>query len=89
MQTKRIVRQDTLPADDPSWSNPTRLPGEPAPIPPRNEKSIYIPRETVRSNPRPASDASDESARQRTLVSQPEVSSISEIPGARITHPYR
>ena len=36
-----LSRQDTLPADDPSWSFSV-VPGQPAPIPPRNEPLLFI-----------------------------------------------
>jgi hypothetical protein len=40
-----LSRQDTLPAEDPSWSySQVRGPGQPSPIPPRNEPVLYIPR---------------------------------------------
>ena len=40
-----LSRQDTLPAEDPSWSySQVRGPGQPAPIPPRREPLLYIPR---------------------------------------------
>lgn len=42
MKTTGIVRQDTLPADDPSWQPPRLQAGHAAPIPPRNEEPIYI-----------------------------------------------
>jgi len=42
MHSSALSRQDTLPADDPSWSYP-QVPGRPAPIPPRNEPLLYIP----------------------------------------------
>jgi hypothetical protein len=37
-----LSRQDTLPAEDPSWSYP-QVSGQVAPIPPRNEPMLYIP----------------------------------------------
>jgi hypothetical protein len=41
----RLSRQDALPAEDPSWSySQVRGPGQPSPIPPRNEPVLYIPR---------------------------------------------
>ena len=40
-----LSRQDTLPAEDPSWLySQVRGPGQPAPIPPRSEPVLYIPR---------------------------------------------
>ncbi len=36
-----LSRQDTLPAEDPSWSYPL-VPGQVAPIPPRNEPLLFI-----------------------------------------------
>ena len=33
----------TIPADDPAWLNPPHIPGQPKPIPPRNELLLYIP----------------------------------------------
>lgn len=42
MHSSTLSRQDTLPADDPSWSY-SQVPGQPAPIPPRNEPLLYIP----------------------------------------------
>lgn len=50
MHIGRLARQATLPADDPSWHKPQPLPGQPAPIPPRNEPILYIPT-TVNSVP--------------------------------------
>jgi len=44
-----LSRQDTLPAEDPSWSY-SRTPGQPAPIPPRNEPLLYIPHATPSKN---------------------------------------
>lgn len=41
MQSSGLSRQDTLPAEDPLWSY-SRVPGQPAPIPPRNEPLLYI-----------------------------------------------
>ena len=39
-----LSRQDTLPAEDPSWSySQVRGPGQPASVPPRNEPLLYIP----------------------------------------------
>jgi len=37
-----LSRQVTLPAEDPAWLYP-RIPGQPPPIPPRNEPLLYIP----------------------------------------------
>jgi len=37
-----LSRHDTLPAEDPSWSY-SPVPGQPAPIPPRNEPLLFIP----------------------------------------------
>jgi hypothetical protein len=42
-------RQDTLPAEDPSWSY-SPVPGQPAPIPPRNEPLLFIPNHTAHDN---------------------------------------
>jgi len=40
-----LSRQDTLPAEDPSWLySQVRGPGQPAPIPSRSEPVLYIPR---------------------------------------------
>ena len=33
----------TIPADDPAWSNCSHIPGQPKPVPPRNEPLLYIP----------------------------------------------
>ena len=44
-----LSRQDTLPAEDPSWSY-SRTPGQPPPIPPRNEPLLYIPHATASKN---------------------------------------
>ena len=44
-----LSRQDTLPSEDPSWSY-SRVPGQPAPIPPRNEPILYIPNDAVDSS---------------------------------------
>lgn len=39
----KLSRQDTLPAEEPpSWSY-SSVPGQPAPIPPRNEPLLFIP----------------------------------------------
>jgi len=38
--------QDTLPSEDPSWLY-SRVQGQPAPIPPRNEPLLYIPNNVV------------------------------------------
>jgi hypothetical protein len=39
-----LSRQDTLPAEDPSWSySQVRGPGQPSLIPPRSEPVLYIP----------------------------------------------
>jgi len=46
---RSLSRQDTLPAEDPSWSY-SRVPGQPAPIPPRNEPLLYIPNTLDDSN---------------------------------------
>ena len=43
MHSSALSRQDTLPTDDPLWSYPAQVPGQPAPIPPRNEPLLYIP----------------------------------------------
>ena len=40
-----LSRQDTLPAEEPLWSY-SQTPGQPAPIPPRNEPLLYIPHAT-------------------------------------------
>ena len=42
-----LSRQVTLPAEDPAWLLCPGIPGQPAPIPPRNEPLLYIPRDTV------------------------------------------
>jgi hypothetical protein len=43
--TTSLSRQDTLPAEDPLWSYSQVLgPGQPAPIPLRNEPMLHIPR---------------------------------------------
>jgi len=40
-----LSRQDTLPAEDPSWSySQVPGPGQPGPIPLQNEPVLYIPR---------------------------------------------
>jgi hypothetical protein len=44
-----LSRQDTLPSEDPSWSY-SQVPGQPAPIPPRNEPMLYIPNDTMDSS---------------------------------------
>ena len=41
-----LSRQDTLPTEDPSWSY-SPVPGQPAPIPPRNEPLLFIPNHTA------------------------------------------
>jgi len=41
-----LSRQVTLPAEDPAWLYP-RIPGQTAPIPPRNEPLLYIPSKIV------------------------------------------
>ena len=41
-----LSRQDTLPADDSSWSY-SPVQGQPAPIPPRNEPLLFISNHTV------------------------------------------
>jgi hypothetical protein len=41
MHSSGLSRHDTLPAEDTSWSY-SRVPGQPAPIPPRNEPLLYI-----------------------------------------------
>jgi len=41
MQSSGLSRQDTLPAEDSSWSY-SQVPGQPVPIPPRNEPLLYI-----------------------------------------------
>jgi len=46
MHSTGLSCQDTLPAEDPSWSY-SRVPGQPAPIPPRNEPMLYIPNNTM------------------------------------------
>jgi hypothetical protein len=44
MPSNFLSRQDTLPAEDPSWSySQIPGPGQPAPIPLRNEPMLYIP----------------------------------------------
>ena len=44
MHSISLSRQDTLPAEDPSWSySQVPGPGQPAPIPVRNEPVLYIP----------------------------------------------
>lgn len=40
----KLSRKDTLPDDDPAWSLPYCPPGQPRPLPPRNEPIFYIPR---------------------------------------------
>ena len=45
----KLSRQDTLPAEDPLWSY-SPAPGQPAPIPPRNEPLLFIPNHTVHAN---------------------------------------
>jgi hypothetical protein len=43
-----LSRQDTLPAKDPLWSyQPAPGPGQPAPIPRRNEPLLFIPNHTA------------------------------------------
>ena len=37
-----LTRQATLPADDIVWSKPPHIPGQPIPIPPRNEPHLFI-----------------------------------------------
>lgn len=49
MHSGGLSRQDTLPAEDISWSY-TRVPGQPAPIPPRNEPLLYIHNSIVNSD---------------------------------------
>jgi len=44
-----LSRQDTLPVDDPSWSY-SPVPGQPAPIPPRNEPLLFISNDTLHAN---------------------------------------
>ena len=45
MHSTCLSRQDTLPTEDPSWSySQVPGPGQPAPIPLRNEPVLYIPR---------------------------------------------
>ena len=46
-RTTGLVRQDTVPAMDPQWSMPKVPPGEPTPIPLRNEPHISILRDDV------------------------------------------
>jgi len=45
-QVSGLSRQDTLPAEDPSWSY-SPVPGQLAPIPPRNEPLLFIPNYTA------------------------------------------
>ena len=49
MHCSGLSREDTLPAEDPSWSY-SRVPGKPPPIPPRNEPMLYIPNVVGDSN---------------------------------------
>lgn len=44
----------TIPADDPAWSKPSHIPGQPKPIPPRNEPLLYIP--NIHDNPHTSLD---------------------------------
>ena len=39
----------TIPAEDPTWSKPSHIPGQPQPIPPRNEPMLYIPKSHLAS----------------------------------------
>lgn len=79
MQTVGIVRQNTLPADDPSWQRPHRLPGQPAPIPPRNEKPIYIPNEACDIDKTPRSKPREEISEESTDVTVAQRASGSEV----------
>ena len=49
MPDSALSRQDTIPAEDPSWSY-LPVPGQPAPIPPRNEPLLFIPNHTALAN---------------------------------------
>jgi hypothetical protein len=44
----------TIPADDPAWSKQSHIPGQPKPIPPRNEPLLYIP--NIHNNPHTSLD---------------------------------
>ena len=46
LHTSGLSRQDTVPAKNPSWSY-SPVPGQPAPIPPRNESLLFIPNHTA------------------------------------------
>ena len=39
---KPLSCESTIPADDPAWSKPSPILGQPQPIPPRNEPLLYI-----------------------------------------------
>jgi hypothetical protein len=41
-QSAGLCRQTTLLAEDFTWTKPKSVPGQPAPIPPRNEPHIYF-----------------------------------------------
>ena len=43
---KLLSCESTIPAEDPAWSKPSSIPGQPNPVPPRNEPLLYIPRHT-------------------------------------------
>ena len=48
MYSTHLSRQDTLLSEDPSWSySQVPGPGQPAPIPPRNEPMLYIPQANI------------------------------------------
>jgi hypothetical protein len=81
MQTTGIVRQDTLPADDPSWQRSPYLPGQPVPIPPRNEKPIYIPNGAYDMDKTPRTKPREEICEESTdvIATQPLASEVGSL----------